>query len=78
MPYADRWLGRGDRLWPIARHLVKVVEGVPGARQWRQQLSLAACRRQAGAEVLEQAAQLLEQGQLEQGQTSAPPYPPSS
>ncbi len=73
MPYADRWLGRGDRLWPIARHLVKVVEGVPGARQWRQQLSLAAGHRQAGAEVLEQAAQL-----LEQGQTSAPPYPPSS
>ncbi len=68
VPYADRWLERGDRLWPIARHLVKVVEGVPGARHWRQQLTLSAGPRQAGVAVLEQAAAL-----LEQGQSSAPP-----
>jgi tRNA-dihydrouridine synthase A len=68
IPYADRWLGRGDRLWPIARHLVKLVEGVPGARYWRQQLTRAAGNRQAGVEVLESAAIL-----LEQGHPSAPP-----
>ncbi len=68
IPYADRWLGRGDRLWPIARHLVKLVEGVPGARHWRQQLTVAAGDRQAGVAVLEQAAAL-----LEQAQPSAPP-----
>ena len=68
MPYADRWLGRGDRLWPIARHLVKLVEGVPGARYWRQQITLAAGDRQAGVQVLEQAAAL-----LQKGQPSAPP-----
>ena len=68
LPYADRWLERGDRLWPIARHLVKLVEGVPGARYWRQQLTLAAGNRQAGVQVLEAAATL-----LEQGQPSAPP-----
>jgi tRNA-dihydrouridine synthase A len=68
LPYADRWLGRGERLWPIARHLVKLVEGVPGARYWRQQLTLAAGNRQAGVQVLEAAAIL-----LEQGQPSAPP-----
>ena len=68
LPYADRWLGRGDRLWPIARHLVKLVAGMPGARYWRQQLTLAAGDRQAGVQVLEAAAIL-----LEQGQPSAPP-----
>jgi tRNA-dihydrouridine synthase A len=68
LPYADRWLGRGDRLWPIARHLVKLVERTPGARYWRQQLTLAAGDRQAGVQVLEAAANL-----LEQGQPSAPP-----
>jgi hypothetical protein len=36
---------------------------VPGARQWRHQLSLAAGDRQAGAEVLEQAARQLEEAQ---------------
>ena len=62
VPYAERWCSKGNRLWAIARHLVKVVEGVPGARQWRQQLTLAACPREAGAEVLAEAACRLEGG----------------
>ena len=33
---------RGGRLWPIARHLVQVVEGVSGARHWRGWLTRAA------------------------------------
>jgi tRNA-dihydrouridine synthase A len=61
IPYAERWRTRGERLWPIARHLVHVVEGVSGARHWRQQLSQAAGDRQAGAEVLEAAARALEE-----------------
>ena len=61
IPYAERWLSRGDRLWPIARHLVHVVEGVSGARAWRQQLTTAAGQRQAGVEVLDAAARQLEE-----------------
>ena len=60
MTYADNWRRRGDRLWPIARHLVHVVEGVSGARAWRQQLTQAAGQRDAGVEVLEAAARQLE------------------
>ena len=61
LPHAERWLGQGGRLWAIARHLVHLVEGVPGARRWRADLSAAAARRSAGAEVLEAAALQLEQ-----------------
>lgn len=61
IPHAERWLSRGDRLWPIARHLVHVVEGVSGARAWRQQLTSAAGQRQAGVEVLDAAARQLEE-----------------
>ena len=61
IPYADRWCRGGGRLWPIARHLVHLVEGVDGARQWRHRFSQAAGERQAGATVLAQAAQELEQ-----------------
>ncbi|WP_094558967.1 tRNA dihydrouridine(20/20a) synthase DusA [Synechococcus sp. 8F6] len=61
IPYAEQWRSRGERLWPIARHLVHVVEGVNGARRWRQQLTQAAGDRQAGAEVLEAAARALEE-----------------
>ncbi|MEX1316009.1 MAG: tRNA dihydrouridine(20/20a) synthase DusA [Synechococcaceae cyanobacterium] len=67
VPYAERWCGRGERLWPLARHLVKLVQGVPGARSWRHQLSRAAGERRAGAEVLALAA-----SQLEEAQSSAP------
>jgi len=61
VPHAERWCGSGGRLWPIARHLVHVVEGVNGARHWRAALTRAAGAADAGAEVLETAAQQLEE-----------------
>ena len=61
IPYAEQWCSRGARLWPIARHLVHVVEGVSGARLWRQHLTVAAGQRSAGPEVLDTAARSLEE-----------------
>ena len=61
IPYAERWCSSGGRLWAIARHLVQVVEGVSGARHWRRDLGRAAGERTAGPEVLERAAQQLEE-----------------
>jgi tRNA-dihydrouridine synthase A len=40
---------------------VQVVEGVSGARHWRRDLGQAAGARSAGPEVLERAAQQLEE-----------------
>jgi tRNA-dihydrouridine synthase A len=60
VPYAEQWCASGQRLWPIARHLVQVVEGVSGARHWRRRLGEAAGARSAGATVLANAAQELE------------------
>ena len=54
--YAEQWRSRGGRLWPIARHLVHVVEGVGGAKRWRQQLTEKAGARDADAGVLAAAA----------------------
>jgi tRNA-dihydrouridine synthase A len=61
IPHAERWCGDGGRLWPIARHLVHVVEGVSGARHWRDALSRAAAAPGAGSEVLVEAARQLEE-----------------
>ena len=61
IPYAERWRSRGERLWPIARHLVHVVEGVSGARRWRQQITQAAGARDAEPAVLDAAARALEE-----------------
>ncbi|MFO7629859.1 MAG: tRNA dihydrouridine(20/20a) synthase DusA [Prochlorococcaceae cyanobacterium] len=61
LPYSERWCGAGGRLWPIARHLVHLVEGISGARHWRRQLAEAAGQAGAGAEVLTEAARSLEE-----------------
>ena len=61
LPHADSWCARGGRLWAIARHLVHLVEGVPGARHWRADLSRAAGSAKADASVLADAAAQLEE-----------------
>ncbi|MFM7267023.1 MAG: tRNA dihydrouridine(20/20a) synthase DusA [Cyanobium sp.] len=61
VPHAERWCRGGGRLWAIARHLVHLVEGVPGARRWRQNLTQAAGAQAAGPEVLAEAARQLEE-----------------
>jgi len=60
IPHAERWVAGGGRLWAIARHLVHLVEGVPGARHWRGQLTRLAGERSAGSDVLVAAALQLE------------------
>ena len=63
MPHAERHLNRGGRLWDLCRHLVQLVEGVPGARHWRRDLGQHAQRAGADLSVLERSArQLTEAG----------------
>ena len=63
IPHAQAHLARGGRLWDLCRHLVQLVEGVPGARHWRRNLGLNAQRQGADIAVLDEAArQLLDAG----------------
>jgi len=64
MPHAERHLKRGGRLWDLCRHLVQLVEGVPGARHWRRDLGQHAQRSGADLSVLEQSARQLEEAGL--------------
>ncbi|MEB3266520.1 MAG: tRNA dihydrouridine(20/20a) synthase DusA [Cyanobacteriota bacterium] len=59
--HAALWCAAGGRLWPIARHMVHLVEGVSGARGWRRQLGEQAGARHAGPAVLAAAARQLEE-----------------
>jgi len=49
--YAEAQLAQGVRLNAIARHMLGLANGLPGARQFRQILSVDACRKGAGTEV---------------------------
>ena len=53
--YAAREMARGTRINQITRHMLGLANGLPGARQFRQILSVDACRPGAGPEVIERA-----------------------
>ena len=59
--YAEGQLGEGVRLNQITRHMLGLANGRPGARQFRQILSVDACRRGAGPEVIRRAFAALDQ-----------------
>jgi tRNA-dihydrouridine synthase A len=60
LPYVERELAAGTELKSMARHLLGLFAGRPGARAWRRHLSEHAHRPGAGVEVLQAAAERLE------------------
>ncbi|MDR7032226.1 tRNA dihydrouridine(20/20a) synthase DusA [Mesorhizobium sp. BE184] len=50
--YAARHVEQGGRLGHVTRHMVGLFHGQPGARRWRQILSMDAAKPGAGPEVL--------------------------
>lgn len=57
--YATAQLGQGVRLNNIARHMLGLANGLPGARQFRQIMSVDACRPGADASVFLRALDCL-------------------
>jgi tRNA-dihydrouridine synthase A len=55
IPYIEEQLGEGERLGGIARHMIGLFAGQPGARSWRQYISEHAHREGAGIEVIHAA-----------------------
>ena len=53
--YADAHIARGGRLHQVARHMLGMFHGRPGAKRWRQVLSQNMHRPDAGPELLFQA-----------------------
>jgi len=52
VPYIERHLSAGGRLHQVTRHMLGLFNGRPGARSWRQILSMEATRDRAGPDVL--------------------------
>ena len=58
--YAEAELGKGARLNNITRHMLGLANGRPGARTFRQILSVDAARRGAGPDVMMRALDAVE------------------
>jgi len=52
LPYIEKQLAEGHRLRNIARHILGLFQGVPGARHWRRMLSDAKCLEGADGRLL--------------------------
>jgi tRNA-dihydrouridine synthase A len=62
--YADTQLRKGVRLNQITRHMLGLANGRPGARQFRQILSMDAGRRGAGPEIILRALAAVESARI--------------
>ncbi|OHX13894.1 tRNA dihydrouridine(20/20a) synthase DusA [Chromobacterium sphagni] len=62
LPYVSARLGDGSHLRHIARHILGLFQGMPGARNWRRMLSDAKLLDGADAGLLSQALQATLQG----------------
>ena len=58
-PYIEQQLSEGASLNHIARHMLGLFQGEPGARSWRRYISENGHKPNAGIEVLEKAAETI-------------------
>lgn len=64
VPFVEDELKSGVKLQQIARHLVGLFQGMPGARAWRRYISENAHKPGAGVDVLLQAAEFVAESEL--------------
>ncbi len=53
--YFEREMSQGANFWHIARHMLGIFQGMPGARGFRRHLSENGHKKEAGIEVMEKA-----------------------
>ena len=69
--HADRHVASGGRLHAVARHMVGLFHGQPGAREWRRALSTEAVAKGATGDVLRRAyGRLVEAGALAEAEAA--------
>ena len=60
MPYVEKHLANDGRIWDMCKHLLQLVQGMPGARAWRTELSNQAQTGKGNLDILDTAAIQLE------------------
>ena len=55
IPYAERHCASGGRVSSVTRHMLGLFQGQPGARRWRQILTMESARPGAGPETIRHA-----------------------
>ena len=63
IPYIEKHLSKGGKSWDICKHLINLVEGIPKAKIWRNQISIKSIKNELDIDyLLELTFQLKEKG----------------
>ena len=63
IPYLEEHLINGGKSWDVCKHLINLVEGIPNARVWRNQISNKSIKKELDIEyLLKTTKQLKEMG----------------
>ena len=52
IPYIEKHLRNGGRSWDICQHLINLVEGIPKAKIWRNQISMKSINKELDIKCL--------------------------
>jgi tRNA-dihydrouridine synthase A len=52
IPYLEKHLSNGGKSWDICKHLINLVEGIPKAKIWRNQISNKSIKKELDIEYL--------------------------
>ena len=52
IPYIEQHLTNGGKSWDICKHLINLVEGIPKAKIWRNQISTKSIKKELDTEYL--------------------------
>ena len=61
IPYIERHLSNGGKSWDICKHLINLVEGIPKAKIWRNQISNKSIKKELSIEELFKLTTALEE-----------------
>ena len=64
IPYTEKHLLKNGRIWEISRHMLQLVEEVPGAKAWRTSFSLNAQKKDSDIRILIDAVLALKEAGL--------------
>jgi len=61
IPYIEKHLTSGGKSWDICKHLINLVEGIPKAKIWRNQISNKSIKNELNIEYLFKLTTALEE-----------------
>ena len=61
IPYIAEHLSNGGKSWDICKHLINLVDGIPKAKIWRNQISSKSIKKELSIEYLLKLTYMLEE-----------------